>query len=60
MGGKGGRCVGMTALTRSSVDLLEILGASDSRHPKACPGLNRLWFVQIWHHLLLGLLSSEG
>ena len=38
LGGKGGRCVGLTALPPSCADCLEILGTSTSWSPK---GLSR-------------------
>jgi hypothetical protein len=34
MGGKGGRCLGLTSFPRSCTDCLEILGASASWRPK--------------------------
>jgi len=42
LGGKGGRCVGLTTLLPSCADCLEIWGASNSWKPQ---GLSR----PVWH-----------
>jgi len=43
---KRGRCFGLTTLSPSRADPLEILGASASRSPvKACTGIDYLCFI---------------
>ena len=49
-GGKGGRCVGLTALPPSCEDILEILGASNSCSPK---GLSRTVMRQLLQSALI-------
>jgi len=39
LGGKGGRCVGLTTLPHSCADYLEIWEPQPSGTPRACPGL---------------------
>ena len=54
--GKGGRCVGLTALLPSCADFLDILGSSTSWSPQVCNGValkqTRDYVVYKTHHLL--------
>ena len=45
LGGKGGRCVGLTTLSPSGTDCPEIWEPEPSRTLRACPGLNRDCFT---------------
>jgi hypothetical protein len=47
LGGKGGRCVGLTTLRPSCADCLEILGASTSWSPKGL-SRNSFTFLRCW------------
>ena len=57
-GTKGGLCLGLTTLPPSCEDCREILGASNSWSPGACPGLCRVSFTfyskqSLWQQCVL-------
>jgi len=56
LGCKGGQCIGLTTLSPSFADFLEILGASKSWSPKACPVLYRDCITLPYHILTLSVM----
>jgi len=59
LGGKGSRCVGLTALTPSSTDHLEILGTSTSWNPKVMsrPVWDSFTYLILLNHAELAFIN---